>query len=85
MTTFRKQRVIIDCQPSGFFGVYADPEVEVICRSAHLPDDELYRYGHKPIAEEWLIGKPVGFRGDGSEAEERAEEAAEVLLTAGLA
>jgi len=85
MTTLRKQRVIIDCEPSGLFGVYADPGLEVICRSAHIPDDELYRYGHQPIPEEWLVGKPVGSRGDGSDAERDAELHAEALRAAGLA
>jgi hypothetical protein len=68
-----KPRVVIDFEANGSFFIYSDPEVEVICRHTHCPDDELYRYGHHPIPEEWLQGKPVGFLGDGSEADKQVQ------------
>jgi hypothetical protein len=68
-----KPRVIIDFKPNGDFVVHSDPEAEVIVRCAHAPEDELVRYGHYPIPEEWLRDKPVGFLGDGSAADKRAQ------------
>jgi hypothetical protein len=73
MTTATKPRVVIDFAPNGDFFVYSDANVEVICRHAHVPEDELYRYGHYPIPEEWLRDKPMGFRGDSSIFDQRAE------------
>ena len=61
MTDPSKQRVVIDFKENGDFFIYSDPEVEVICRSGHAPEDELYRYGSHPIPEEWLRGKRFGF------------------------
>ena len=37
--------IVIDFKENGNFFVYSDPEVEVICREVHMPDDELYRFG----------------------------------------
>jgi hypothetical protein len=73
MTTTTKPRVVIDFAPNGDFFFYSDASVEVICRSAHRPDDELYRYGHHPIPEAWLRDKPFGFRGDGTKGDQVAE------------
>jgi hypothetical protein len=78
MTT-SKQRVVIDFEANGDFFIYSDPEVEVICRHAHCTDDELYRYGHHPIPEQWLQGKPVGYRGDGSVIEKNLERLKEII------
>ena len=71
MTTLPKPRIVVDFKANGDFFIYSDPEVEVICRSADAPDDKLYRYGHYPIPGEWLGGKPIGFLGDGSEADKK--------------
>ena len=73
MTNPSKQRVVIDFKENGDFFIYSDPEVEVICRQVHPPGDELYRYGTYPIPEEWLRDKPVGFKGDGTEQDRRAQ------------
>ena len=69
MTTSPTPRVVIDFRPNGDFSIYSDPEIEVICRSAHTPEDALYRYGSHPIPEEWLRDKRFGVQGDGSEAD----------------
>lgn len=58
-------RVVIDVLENGGFVVHSDPDVEVICRCAHLPEDELVRVGRRPIPDAWLEG-PVGNIGDGS-------------------
>jgi hypothetical protein len=71
--TTTKPRVVIDFEANGDFVIYFDQGVEVICRHAHCPDDELYRYGHFPIPAEWLEGKRIGFRGDGSDADQRIQ------------
>ena len=65
-------RVIIDIQRNGCFTVYADPDVQVICRCAHIPDDELVQVDQDPIPEDWFDG-PVGRVGDGSVADLLAE------------
>jgi hypothetical protein len=77
--TTTKPRVVIDFEPNGDFFIYSDAEAEVIVRCAHVPDDVLYRYGHHPIPEDWLLGKRIGFRGDGSEADARVERLRETL------
>ena len=64
---------MIDFKKNGDFFIYSDPEVEVICREEHTPEDELYRYGTYPIPEEWLSGKPFGFKGDGTEEDRTAQ------------
>ena len=79
MTTTPMPRVVIDTRANGDFFIYSDPEVEVIVRNAHIPADELCRHGRYPIPEEWLRDKPIGFRGDGSDADGRAELIAEVF------
>ncbi len=65
-------RVIIDVRANGDFAVYCDRAVHVICRCAHLPEDELVRISHRPIPEDWLNG-PIGHSGDGSVADLLAE------------
>ena len=65
-------RVIIDMQPDGGFAIYADPDVQVICRCAHHPEDRLVRVDQHPIPEHWPDG-PVGSVGDGSVADLLAE------------
>ena len=60
-------------QEDGDLFIYSDPEVEVICRSAHTPEDELYRYGSHPIPEEWVNGKRFGLKGDGTEEDRKAQ------------
>ena len=74
-----KQRVVIDFKENGDFFIYSDPEVEVICRQVHLPEDGLYRYGTYPIPEEWLSDKPIGFWGDGTEEDMKAQMIREAL------
>jgi hypothetical protein len=69
MTASSLPRVVVDFRPNGDFIIYSDQGVEVICRNAHLPADELYRYGSKPIPEAWLADKPIGFKGDATEAD----------------
>ena len=64
-----QKRVVIDFQKNGNFTIYSDPQIEVICRSAHTPENELYRYGSHPIPEEWLEGKRLGFKDDGSKTD----------------
>jgi len=81
MTKLAKSRIVIDVAPNGNIDIHSDAEVEVICRSAHDPDDELYRYGHYPIPEEWLHGEPIGFWGDGSAADERMQLLREALAS----
>ena len=68
----RAYRVLVDVGRDGAFAVYSDPEVEVICRCADVPDDELVRVSPAPIPEEWLIA-PIGYAGDGSVADLLAE------------
>ena len=82
MGSTSEHRVVIDAQPNGDYHVYSDPDVEVIVRCPHVSPDELYRYGHRPIPEEWLRDKQLGFRGDGSEAEELAGLIGEALRAA---
>jgi hypothetical protein len=77
-----KPRVVIDFNVHGDFIVYSDAQAEVIVRCAHAPEDELVRYGHYPIPEEWLQGKRVGFLGDGSEYDKRAQLLAKALEAA---
>jgi hypothetical protein len=77
-----KPRVLIDFEANGNFFIYSDPGVEVICRHAHCPEDELYLYGHHPIREEWLQGKPVGYRGDDSVIERSLEQLKEIIEAA---
>ncbi len=74
----RPYRVVIDVRADGGFKVHSDPEVEVICRCAHLPEDDLVRMDCPVIPERWLSG-PIGFRGDGSVEDLLAE----VLLGGG--
>ena len=76
MINLSKQRVVIDFKENGDFFIYSDPEVEVICREEHKPEDELYRYGSHPIPEEWLSGKPFGFKGDGPKTTGRRSSSA---------
>jgi hypothetical protein len=68
-----KQRVVIDFEKNGNFSIYSDPEVEVICREEHMPDEGLYRFGTYAIPEDWLRDKSIGFWGDGSEEDMRAQ------------
>ena len=77
-----KQRVVIDFKENGDFTIYSDPLIEVICRSAHAPEDELYRYGTYPIPEEWLTDKPIGFLGDGTEDDMKAQLIGEAFRAA---
>jgi hypothetical protein len=73
MTASPLRRVVIDLRPGGLFDICSDPGIEVICRDSRMADDELYRYGSKRIPEEWLADKPIGFMGDGSEADRTAQ------------
>jgi len=68
-----KQRVVIDFKKNGNFFIYSDPEVEVICREEHMPDEGLYRFGTYAIAEDWLRNKSIGFWGDGTEEDKTAQ------------
>lgn len=54
-----ERRVLIDVQPNGDFTVYSDPEVQVLCCCAHVPEDQLVQVCRRPIPENWL-GEPVG-------------------------
>ena len=65
-------RVVIDVHADGGFTVYSDPDVQVICRCAEVPEDELAQVSHRPILEGWL-DRPIGYRGDGSVADLLAE------------
>ena len=65
-------RVVIDVHADGGFTVYSDSDVQVICRCAHAPEDELVQISHRPIPEEWL-DLPIGYSGDGSVADLLAE------------
>ena len=69
-------RVLIDVQPNGAFTVYSEADVQVICRCAHVPEDELVQVRTRPIPEEWLDG-PIGHSGDGSVADLLAEVVAD--------
>ena len=72
MTTISpKPRVVIDTKANGDFFIFSDPGVEVICRAAHVPEDELFAYDRHPIPAGWLRDKPIGYLGDGSEVEKR--------------
>ena len=75
----KPSRVIIDADFRGIVAIFGDPGIEVFWRSAHTPDDEIYRFAPRPIPEEWLAGKPIGHRFDGSDAEKRAELIAEAI------
>jgi hypothetical protein len=61
-------RVVIDVHVDGDFTVYSDLDVQVICRCAHIAEDEMVQIGHRPIPERWLT-RTVGYRGDGSVAD----------------
>jgi hypothetical protein len=63
--------VVIDYDAQGNTTVYADRGVLVYSRSAHIPEDALYRYAPHPIPDGWL-DVPAGYLGDGSEAEKSA-------------
>ncbi len=45
---------------------------QVICRCAHVPEDELVQVSHSPIPERWL-SRTIGYEGDGSVADLLAE------------
>jgi hypothetical protein len=70
--------VVIDVHPTGGFTVYADRDVQVLCRCAHIPEDDLVRVNHRAIPEQWLTS-PVGCEGDGSVADLVAEAAGDWL------
>jgi hypothetical protein len=76
LSAYRERRVIIDVQTNGEFTVYSDPDVQAICRCAHIPEDEFVRIDHRKIPEEWLE-VPVGHSGDGSVADLLAEVVAD--------
>ena len=65
-------RVVIDVHADGDFTVYSDPDVQVIYRCEHVPEDELVQISHRPIPEDWL-DLPIGYSGDGSVADLLAE------------
>ena len=69
-------RVLIDVQPDGAFTVYSDADVQVLCRCAHVPEDQLVQVAHRPIPEEWL-DVPIGHTGDGSVADLLADVVAD--------
>ena len=69
-------RVLIDVQPNGAFTVYSDADVQVLCRCAHLPEDQLVQVHTRPIPEAWL-DEPIGHSGDGSVADLLAEVVAD--------
>ena len=52
------------------------PDVQVTCRCAHIPEDEIVQISRRPIREEWL-DMPLGHSGDGSVADLLAEVVAE--------
>ena len=45
LNAYCARRVIIDVQANGEFTIYSDPDVQVICHCAHIPEEALKRAG----------------------------------------